>query len=415
MNSQRHLQEADTNFDCIIIGAGGAGCRAAVELQRTGHRIAILSHDDRELSTKTFKAQGGIQAALGAGDSPELHYEDTMKAGKYANNPRVVRRLVDGASEAVRWLMEEIGVQFDRNADGVLQFSMAGGLSRPRILTCKGSAGEGIARPLWAYVDAMGIPTLTGCQVHHATRGESGFRLHVSQDGEQKSLDCQALVLAAGGSRPSLMRLGLQMPQIPDGLDLARQLGAIVKSPELMQYHPTGVIEPATLRRIRLPETMRGAGAQLRNRQSKIFTNALASRQAVVEAIRKEIEQGNGVRSSDGYQGVWLDTTMIDRQQGDGFLEANYPSFHQRFIEEGHDLCKEMVLVYPVVHYSLGGVEIDENAQTAVSGLFAAGEVTWGVHGEDRLMGNSLLDVFVFGKIAGQSAARYVSELKATA
>jgi aspartate oxidase len=177
-----------------------------------------------------------------------------------------------------------------------------------------------------------------------------------------------------------------------------------------VQYHPTGVILPSALRRVRLPETMRGNGAVLLDRHGEEFADSLMTRNALTQAIVEQCRIGNGVDTADGRRGVWLDTPRMDRLHGAGFTAERYPTFLQMFREQDHDLCTQPVLVYPVLHYSLGGVKLDERCETTVPGCFAAGEVTWGVHGKERLMGNSLLEIFVFGRIAGRNAAERALE-----
>ncbi|MCB1085946.1 MAG: FAD-binding protein [Verrucomicrobiae bacterium] len=218
----------------------------------------------------------------------------------------------------------------------------------------------------------------------------------------------RTVVLATGGAMPEERSAGLVeegLANMPDGLDLAARLGARVVMPDLVQYHPTGILLPKALRRKRLPETMRGAGARFLNREGEAFVDPLLTRNDLTQAIIEECQKGLGVETDDGRQGVWLDTPRIDQVNGAGYLREHFPTFHALFLEHGHDLTVDPVLVFPILHYTLGGVEIGPHAETAVPGLFAAGETTWGVHGMERLMGNSLLDIFVFGRIAGRSAA----------
>lgn len=394
---------------CVIIGAGGAGCRAAVEIFENGYNPLILSRAERTVS-KTYKAQGGIQAALGEDDRLEYHYEDTMKAGGNVSDPAIVKVLTSQAPEAIKWLIDAIGVEFDKEKDGKFKLSKAGGISKPRILSCKGSAGEQIAIPLWKYVDDLGIETKENTAVIKIEKKDGLFNITTLQGNEEAVIKSHTVVLAAGGAMPEIRKVGKQSVDryIPDGLELAEMIGAKVVSPSLMQYHPTGVVSPYKLRRLRLPETMRGYGATLRNKDSEEFTDHLATRSEVTAAIVEEIKKGKGIKTEEGLMGVWMHTEEIDKINGQNFTKDNFGKIYTQFLEQGHDLSKAPVLVYPVVHYSLGGVQIDENASTEIEGFFAAGEVTWGVHGNDRLMGNSLLDIFVFGKVAGQSVVQFL-------
>ncbi len=397
-------------IDCIIIGAGGAGCRAAIELFENGYNSLILCKNERTIC-KTYQAQGGIQASFCPDDSVENHYHDTMKAGNYKSNPEVVKRLTTNAPETIYWLENIIGVKFDK-INGEFKLTMAGGLSHPRIVSCKGSAGEQIAKPLWKYVDDLGLETRENSAVLAIRKNkENIFEVDILQDNIKSTKYSKTVILATGGVMPDAMRIGKEGNTeiiIPDGMQLGMQLGAEVKSPSLMQYHPTGVLAPSSLRRLRLPETMRGLGAILKNAEGHSFTDHLATRSEVTKAIIQEVKKGKGIRSPDGNFGVWLETPLIDKIHGEGYIQNNFNKLYNTFLNEGHNISKQPVLVYPIVHYSLGGVVINENAETNIPGLFAAGEVTWGVHGEDRLMGNSLLDIFVFGKIAGLSASAYL-------
>lgn len=396
-------------YDSIVIGAGGAGSSAAIELHKLGLNVLVLAKKERTIS-KTYNAQGGIQASVGKEDSIENHYRDTLEAGNHKGNPKVVRVLTERAPETIKWL-ESIGVEFDKE-EGQYKLSNAGGISNARILSCKGSAGEGIAKPLWRHVDQLGILTKENVGVLDIHKDENTFYVTVVEDEKKYCMCSNSLVLATGGVISEEKKIGLSDHEnsIPDGIELAKRIGAKIVNSELMQFHPTGVIYPKVLRRIRLPETMRGAGAILLNKNNEEFVNHLDTRSKVTEAIVQEIKKGNGFETKDGYLGIKMCTSLIDKENGAGYIKENYQKIYNEFLVEGIDLSKEDVLVYPIVHYSLGGVEIDEKAQTSVPGLFAAGETTWGVHGEDRLMGNSLLDIFVFGRIAGRSAAAYLNK-----
>ena len=401
------MPEAIAIHDVVILGAGGAGCAAAIEASRITSSLLLVSNASFQ-DSKTHQAQGGIQAAFGKNDSPDKHCEDTLKTGQYASDPKLVRILADSARETIHWL-ESLGVKFnEKDGDYVLQ--TAAGLSEPRVLSVGDMAGKGIVAALIAETQRLKIPVLEHAAAHALSKEGQLFRLVLRQLGSSEELVLRArcVVIATGGFMPREKAGGYADPgrsQTPDGVTLAESLGAVVVCPDLVQYHPTGVLQPRELRRLRLPETMRSAGAVLLNRHGKEFANSLMTRNDLTQAIVEECHSGNGVDAEDGLRGVWLDTPRMDRVNGSGFTRERFSTFVQTFLEHGHDLTKQPVLVYPVLHYSLGGIKINEHCESTVAGCFAAGEVTWGVHGKERLMGNSLLDIFVFGRIAGRSAA----------
>lgn len=398
----------DQVYDVVIIGSGGAGCAAAIEARRQTDRILVLTKGKRD-DSKTAQAQGGIQAAIAEGDSSEQHFQDTLRTGGQAADPALVRILTSSARETIAWL-EELGVEFDRKPNGEYLLQSGAGISQPRVLSVGDRAGRGIVTVLMGALERLAIPCLSETAVVSLVREEAGFHLALKSAEEERTIQAQAVVLASGGFTPREKAAGYadsSRTEMPDGLALAEGLNATIVCPELVQYHPTGVLEPSALRRVRLPETMRGAGAILRNKDGVAFADPLLTRNELTAAIVNECQSGRGVVTSDGRIGVWLDTTILDDTNGAGFTKSRFPSFHQMFLDQDHDLTRQPVLVYPVLHYSLGGVQISERAETSVPGLFAAGEVTWGVHGRERLMGNSLLDIFVFGRIAGRSAAQY--------
>jgi len=407
----RHIENALVS-DVLIIGSGGAGCAAAHEASQRISRVVMLTRGGF-LESKTARAQGGIQAAVSDADSTSRHYADTMAAGENANDPELVQILTSSASNTIDWL-EQQGVRFDREgADYRLQG--AGGLSMPRILSCGDASGNRIMAQMAEMVKKDGVRVVEYAAVRSIRPQRGFFEVDVLtlQDGAGYCLRTAAIIIAAGGAIPSEKRAGLELPggaEIPDGLQLATAAGAEVASPDLMQYHPTGIVVPKALRRKPVPEVVRAAGAELLNSEMKPFVDALATRRKVCDAIVNECQRGRCVTTEDGRKGVWLDTPAIDRKQGAGHTMRSFPAFYREMLELGHDITRLPVLVYPLAHYSLGGIRIDANTRTTVSGLFAAGEATWGVHGKDRLMGNSLLDIFVFGRIAGQQAACYAEK-----
>lgn len=393
----------------LIVGSGGAGCAAAIEASAFTKKILIVTKNLAD-NSKTQRAQGGIQAAISEEDSPELHFADTLKAGNYKNDKAIVKKLTSSAPETIEWL-EKIGVRFDRLPSGAFKLKGAAGLSKPRVLSCGDSTGNRIVGPLLTHVKKMGLELREFALVKNIQKVENHFEILISFKGVEEKVLSKTVIIATGGLLPKEKRAGLKLKDheyAPDGVELAKQLGATVKNVDLLQYHPTGIILPKPLRRMRLPEPMRACGAKFLDKDLNPFVDSLITRNKLTNEIVALCEKGKGVETKDGYRGVWLSTPEIDRINGEGYTKENFPKFYNAFMEHDHDLTKHNVLVYPIVHYSLGGICIDEKTATSVEGLFAAGETTYGVHGEDRLMGNSLLDIFVFGRVAGNSAINYI-------
>jgi succinate dehydrogenase/fumarate reductase flavoprotein subunit len=186
---------------------------------------------------------------------------------------------------------------------------------------------------------------------------------------------------------------------------MALELGAEGRELDSWQRHPTGSVWPEALAGYALPETTRGYGATLHDADGERFVDELAPRDVVAQGIIDAVDAGRGVQAPDGRSGVWLDTPAIDRENGEGFTAARLTYVYNRYLKAGVDITRERVLVYPVLHYRNGGLAIDERARTTLPGVFAAGEIAGGVHGSNRLMGNSLLDTVVYGRRAGRGAA----------
>jgi aspartate oxidase len=358
----------------------------------------------------TGRAQGGIQAAIGDDDSTESHFEDTFAAGHRAARPELVRGLTAGGPDAVAWL-ESLGVSFSRD-DGRLRLLRCGGASRKRLLQAGERTGAEMVKALRAAVRS------SGAEVREATtlaalepRGEGWVaRLAPGGNGERTTLGAGAVVLAAGGGlRGEADALGVGSTNHPDAtpevLRMALELGADGREVDSWQRHPTGSVWPEALAGYALPETTRGYGATLHDAGGERFVDELAPRDVVAQGIIDAVAEGRGAAAPDGRLGVWLDTPAIDRENGAGFTAERLAYVHKRYLKAGVDITRERVLVYPVLHYRNGGLAIDERAATTLPGLFAAGEIAGGVHGSNRLMGNSLLDTVVYGRRAGASAA----------
>ena len=406
------LQEIPKDLGVLIIGTGGAGCAAALEAKKRVDNVQMITKGIF-LDSKTAYAQGGIQASIGESDSPEHHIEDTLKAGEYQNNRKLVEILSYKAFEAVQWL-ENLGVVFDKDGDDYY-LQNAGGLSHPRILSCGDKSGNRLMSPIRKAILDNNINVAEYITINDVEAKDGYYLVNLMNviTGESSSHRVKSLIIATGGFIPEDMQSGLsQKTQFKalNTFDLAKMIGLKLVKQDLVQYHPTGIISPKALRRSRIPETVRSAGASLLNKDLKEFCNSLDTRNNLTKRIIKECKDGKGIPTDDGRVGVWLNTPIIDEINGKGFLAKKFPSLYKSFFNLGLDIAENNVLIYPILHYSLGGIIIDENTSTNKTGIFAVGEATYGVHGNDRLMGNSLLEIFVFGRISGEKAAEFILE-----
>ena len=398
-------------FDVIVVGAGGAGCSAAIEAKLNNSDVCIICKS-LKIQNKTFRAQGGIQAAFGKDDSELNHYNDTIKAG-IVNKKKLVNILVKNAKEAVLWL-EKLGVKFDKK-NGNYVLKKGAGMSHPRILSCGDTTGNRIIEPLHKKVTDLNIPIFENLTISDIEKNKNNLFICKAKNTNNKvyKFSCKSLVLATGGDIGKEKKSGIiKQNDDYDGKQLSKKLGLVYKKQDLRQYHPLGVLDPSKLKRSVIPESIRFDGARLLNKNNKEFIKKNSLRGEVTKAIIKECKNGLGIKTSSGYYGVWLTTSEIERKKYKGFIKEKYPSLWRNFLRINWDPSVKNILVYPVLHYNLGGIDINQEAQTNIKGVYAAGEATWGVHGQERIMGNSLTDIFVFGRIAGRNASKYAKKNK---
>ncbi len=404
--------------DVLIVGGGGAGTAAALLAQEHGARV-ILATKLRHGDANTMMAEGGIQAVSRPGkDSPYYHYLDTMGGGHFANIPKLVYTLVTQAPSVLQWL-EKLGVMFDKNPDGNLKVFHLGGMSRKRDHVAADITGTEIMRTIRDEArNRDGIRVLEFSPVVELVLSEqgqcAGAILYNLETEEYFLVKARAVILATGGSGrlhiggfPTTNHYGAT----GDGLVLGYRAGVGVCFLHTSQYHPTGAVFPEQAEGLLISEKFRGAGAHLLNTDGEQFVCETEPRDACASSIIRECYHGKGILTPAGKVGVWLDTPMIDLLYGEGTLAKQFVGKFKLFKRYGIDISKEPILVYPTLHYQNGGLQFNERGETSVPGLFAAGEVTGGVHGENRLGGNSLMDVLVFGRIAGRNAALYAKEM----
>ena len=387
------------SVDVLVVGSGASGLAAAVSAHRAGARVALAAKGSLQ-SCNSAKAQGGIQAAFGADDSPEQHAADVWKSSHETADRRLVDVLTGEAPGAIHWL-EELGVQFTRE-NGGYRLAKCGGASRKRLLQVGDRTGHAITAALRDAVEASSVQVFARSPLSLLEPVGSGWRAICGEH----AIDAGAVVLAAGGRcyREAEERgeLSTNHPGATGEVtQIAVDLGAEARDLDALQYHPNGGAWPANMQGYSIPETTRAYGATLLNAEREEFTDPLGPRDEVSQAIFDEVAAGRGVETPDGRPAVYLDTTRVPEADAD----VSLPYMLRRYRAAGVDPLKEPILTYPVLHYQNGGLVIDEHAKTTLEGLYACGEIAGGTHGRNRMMGNSLLECTVFGRRAGRAAA----------
>jgi succinate dehydrogenase / fumarate reductase flavoprotein subunit len=429
-------------FDVVVIGAGGAGLRAAIEASDQGARTAIVC---KSLLGKahTVMAEGGIAAALRnvySEDSWQVHFRDTMRGGKFLNSWRMAQLHAQEAPDRVHEL-EEWGALFDRTADGRILQRDFGGHRFARLAHVGDRTGLEMIRTLQHQAVHRGIDVFMECTITHLLKdGEraAGAFGYWRESGRFIVFESPAVVLATGGIGKAYQVTSNSWEYTGDGHALAMAAGADVIDMEFVQFHPTGMVWPPSVRGILVTEGVRGDGGVLKNSEGERFmfryvadmfraetaeteeeadrwytdkktarrTPDLLPRDEVARAINAEVKAGRG----SPHGGVFLD---IASRRDAAYIKRRLPSMYHQFMELANvDITKDAMEVGPTCHYMMGGVRVDPDTQeSSVPGLFAAGEVTGGMHGANRLGGNSLSDLLVFGRRAGQYAAEHAKKV----
>jgi succinate dehydrogenase / fumarate reductase flavoprotein subunit len=443
-------------YDVVVIGAGGSGLRAAIEARARGLKTAIIS---KSLFGKahTVMAEGGAAAAMGnvnPKDNWQVHFRDTMRGGKFLNNPRMAELHAKEAPDRV-WELEAWGALFDRTPDGKISQRNFGGHEYPRLAHVGDRTGLEMIRTLQQRVVALqqadsyefGDPeaklrvfaetTITRLLKSADGRIAGAFG-YIRDTGRFVLFEAPTVILATGGIGRTFKITSNSWEYSGDGHALALLAGASLMNMEFVQFHPTGMVWPPSVAGLLVTESVRGDGGVLRNTEGKRFMfnyvpdvfraqyaeteeeadrwytdpdhnrrpPELLPRDEVARSINSEIKAGRGTE----HGGVFLD--VASRLPADVILKK-LPSMHHQFLElAGVDITKEPMEIGPTCHYVMGGVEVDpDTAASSVPGLFAVGEVSGGMHGSNRLGGNSLSDLLVFGKRAGDGAADYLESL----
>jgi succinate dehydrogenase / fumarate reductase flavoprotein subunit len=446
-NMERH------NYDVLIIGAGGAGLRAAVEAREAGLRVAIIC---KSLFGKahTVMAEGGAAASMGNvndKDSWMVHFRDTMRGGKFLNHYRMAELHAKESPDRI-WELETWGALFDRTKEGKISQRNFGGHEYPRLAHVGDRTGLELIRTMQQRIVALqqkdGRETgdmeshikvfaeLTITDILKENGKISGAYGYWRESGSEVLFEAPAVVIATGGVGKTFKITSNSWEGTGDGHALALKAGANLVDMEFLQFHPTGMVWPPSVRGILVTESVRGEGGVLTNNVGErfmfkyipeVFKNIYADNEAeadrwyldqdnnrrppellprdeVARAINSEVKAGRGTE----HGGVFLD---VSKRIPADVIKKRLPSMWHQFYElAGVDITKEAMEVGPTCHYVMGGVEVepDNAAAVGVPGLFAAGEVAGGMHGSNRLGGNSLSDLLVFGRRAGMGAVEYV-------
>ncbi len=434
------------SHDVLIIGSGGAGMRAAIEAAAAGVKVAMVC---RSLLGKahTVMAEGGVAAALANVDDRDnwkVHFSDTMRGGQYLNNWRMAELHAKEAPDRVREL-EAWGAVFDRTDDGKILQRNFGGHKYPRLAHVGDRTGLEMIRTLQDYVIHLGVDIYQEFTIISLLKDGDRIAGAFGYDREKgvfRIFQAKAVIIATGGMGRIYKISSNSWDCTGSGISLAYHAGAELIDMEFIQFHPTGMVWPPSVRGLLITEGVRGEGGVLRNNLGKRFMfndipdlykgqtstdeeegwrytqgdkNAkrppeLLTRDHVARCIRREIKEGRGTP----HGGVYLDIAWIKEKLPNAaeHIKRKLPSMYHQFKElAGVDITKEPMEVGPTTHYIMGGVKVNADSQmTTTPGLFAAGECAAGLHGANRLGGNSLSDLLVFGKLAGEHAARYAKE-----
>ena len=434
-------QERHT-YDVVVVGAGGAGLRAAIAAHEAGARTAVVC---KSLLGKahTVMAEGGIAAAMGnrwPEDNWEVHFRDTMRGGKMLNNWRMAQLHAQEAPERVQEL-EDWGALFDRTEDGLISQRDFGGHRYARLAHVGDRTGLEMIRTLQQRTVQLGIDVFMECTITDLLKdGDkiSGAFGYWRETGRFITFEAPAVILATGGIGKSFKVTSNSWEYTGDGHALALRAGAALINMEFVQFHPTGMVWPPSVKGLLVTESVRGDGGILKNSEGKRFMfdyipdffkaetadneeeadrwyddkknnrrpPELLPRDEVARAINSEIKAGRG----SPHGGIFLD---IASRRTPEFIKKRLPSMYHQFKELADvDITAEPMEIGPTCHYVMGGVEVDADTQeSAVTGLYAVGECSGGMHGSNRLGGNSLGDLLVFGKLAGEAATTYANSL----
>lgn len=415
------LSKIDYDVGVLIIGAGGAGTAAAIWAHHSGVPAddILVSSKLRHGDANTVMAQGGIQIADRPEDSPLIHYLDAVGGGHFDNIPELAKALVGDAPAILKW-HKDLGVMYDLDENGNFMVLSGGGTSRSRMHSAKDYTGLEIFRVVRDEFRNLNIPVLEFTPAIELLTDETGrvagailYHLETKQYFVVKA---KTTIMATGGfgrlhvaGFPTTNHYGATM----DGVLMAYRANAKLRNLESTQFHPTGAAYPEQIVGLLITEKVRGLGAQVLGKNGEQVCYPLEPRDVEASAIIRCCNStDNYLESPTGMRGVWLDSPLIEEIRGKGTIKKNLAAMDRMFQRFGIDITVDPILIYPSLHYQNGGILHDEWCHSSIPGLLIAGEVSGGVHGKNRLMGNSLLEINVFGRRAGIEAAKEIKKAK---
>lgn len=395
-----------SKFKIAIIGSGGAGLSACLEASRYTDGIVLITKSALGFSN-TALAQGGIAASLDGNDSPKVHFEDTLRCGNYKNKPELAREMVENGLSVIKWL-EGLGVDFDKDVQGRYILKKSIGSTHPRLFSCGDRTGAIIIKHLKAALRKTAVKILEHSRVTDTRRRGEDFEIYC-QNKNSFVVTAQKIILCSGGSCFSqALRKGISSSNCKDATGevarLALSLGAKRKDYYSYQYHPLGYVFPEALRGKPIPETVLSYGAVIAGKKGIINSVLDRNRKELSRMMINLAEDGAAFKTQAGFAFKLNLSPVIDKKSVN-FIKKTFPRLFHNCQKHDIDITREPIFIFPTLHYQNGGILINNNTQTGVKGLYAAGEITGGIHGTGRLMGNSLLDVIYFGRKSGKIAS----------
>ncbi|HLY26319.1 MAG TPA: FAD-binding protein [Aggregatilineales bacterium] len=414
-----HLESAST--DVLVVGAGGAGLRAAIEIAEQGVGVLVVSKE-RLGAAHTCMAEGGYNVALtevNPLDNPDIHLKDTLEGGAYLNRGSLAYALTHEAPARL-YDLERFGAIFDRDEHGKIAQRFSGKQTQPHTVFVADYTGQAIMSALVDRARMLGVQvwdehfvTALFAATKSGQRQACGALALDQHSGLLTAIQARAVILCTGGGGRMYSVTTNAASNTADGFALALRLGVELVDMEMIQFHPTGMVVPNAMRGKLVTESVRGEGGRLFNRDGERFMERynpqrleLAGRDEVARAIYSEVQAGRGTDVG----GVYLSVAHLPAAT----IEERLPSMLEQFLAVGVDIRKESMQIHPSMHHIMGGVRIDDQGRSTLSGLFAAGEVTGGEHGGNRLGGNALAGCQVMGKRAAASAAHFAAEQRDT-